>query len=187
MSKLGRLPKAAWVRVQGFFAVASARRASARRLHVVSPKRILVVCYGNIYRSAFVGEFLRDRLSRDVEIRSVGFHQVKGRQSPARHIEMCREFGVRLDRHRSSVITPADLKWADLIVLMDRHNWSALSSLGANPEKLVWLGTLLPGPVEISDPYTLGDEEARRIVGRMRDLSEELIKRIPADRSRHKA
>jgi protein-tyrosine-phosphatase len=178
MSKLGRLSQAAWLRLGSLVAVGTARSASARRIHAASPRRVLVVCYGNIYRSAFIGELLRERLAGEVEVRSVGFHKVEGRPSPERHVEVSREFGVRLDRHRSRLIAPADLEWADLIVLMDRHNWARLTAMGARREKLVWLGALLSGPVEVSDPYTLEDDEARRIVSRLRDLGEELINRI---------
>jgi protein-tyrosine phosphatase len=177
-SLLGRLPKAAWLRLRSVVAVATARSASERRLHSVDPRRVLVVCYGNIYRSAFIGELLRERLAGGVEVRSVGFHKVEGRPSPERHVEVSGEFGVRLDRHRSRLITSADLEWADLIVLMDRHNWARLTAMGAEQDKLVWLGALGSGPVEVSDPYTLADDEARRIVSRLRDLGEELTARI---------
>jgi protein-tyrosine-phosphatase len=134
---------------------------------------VLVVCYGNIYRSAFVGELLKARTAA-VEVRSAGFHPIAGRPSPDRHVQQCREFGVGLEQHRSAVIQRSDVAWADLIVLMDRHNWAALRDLGADEEKLIWLGSLLPGPVEIPDPYTRSDAEARRIVSRLRDAAEVL-------------
>jgi protein-tyrosine-phosphatase len=183
MSSFQRLFAAVWRRLRALSAVITARRASWRRLQAASPKRILVVCYGNIYRSAFVGVFLRDRLGGESEIRSCGFHRVEGRCSPDRHIAVSREYGVDLDAHRSRLIQPSDLQWADVIVLMDRHNWAALTAMGAPAHKLVWLGALLPGPVEVSDPYELGDDEARRVVARMSALAEQLVRAVSGSRA----
>jgi protein-tyrosine phosphatase len=143
-----------------------------------SARKILVICYGNIYRSPFVAELLKARLGGSVEVRSAGFHAVAGRPSPERHVRIAHDYGVRLEHHRSSVASAEDLAWADLIVLMDRHNWAALRHMGAAEDKLVWLGAFAPGPVEIPDPYNRGDEEARRIVERLRDAAELLASRI---------
>lgn len=158
--------------------MATARRASRLRLRRARVSRILVVCYGNIYRSAFVGALLRSRLPAAVEVRSAGFHPVSGRPSPQRHVQVSRRYGVSLENHRSVVVTAADAQWADVIVLMDRHNWAALNALGAATEKLIWLGGLLSGPVEILDPYTLDDRQAELIVARLRDATEQLIATI---------
>jgi protein-tyrosine-phosphatase len=155
-----------------------ARHVSRERLAHARPNHVLIVCYGNIYRSAFVGEFLRNRLAGKVQVRSTGFHSVPGRPSPERHVQMCKRVGISLEHHRSSVIATDDLAWADLIVLMDRHNWAALRHLGADERKLIWLGSLIDGPIEIPDPYTRGDREAEQIVMRMRDAAERLATQL---------
>lgn len=135
-----------------------------------------MVCYGNIYRSAFVGALLSNRLGLRLQVRSVGFHPVSGRLSPQRHVELSRKYGVSLEDHRSAVIKAEDVVWADMIILMDRHNWAALRALGAAEDKMVWLGSVLPGPVEILDPYTMGDAQAEAVVARMRDAAESVVK-----------
>lgn len=173
-----RVLDAAALRARALFALATARNRSRVRLERTSVRKVLVVCYGNIYRSAFVAELLRARLGSLAEVRSAGFHAVAGRPSPQRHVQISLEYGVRLERHRSSVATPEDIAWADLIVLMDRHNWAALRKMGAAEDKLVWLGALTRGPVEIPDPYTRSDEEARQIVVRLRDAAEHLARRL---------
>ena len=58
---------------------------------------------------------------------------------------------------------------------MDRHNWAQLRALGADPVKLVWLGSLAPGSVEIADPYTVNQDDAERIVERLHAASLRLI------------
>jgi len=141
-------------------------------------RRVLVVCYGNIYRSAFVGEYLNTHLAGRCEVRSAGFHATENRPSPPGHVTMSRDFGVDLSGHRSRLIRVADAEWADTIVLMDRHNRAALDALGIDPAKCVWLGALAPGPVEIVDPYRLDEATARAVVSRLEQGSRELVRRI---------
>lgn len=168
---IGRLVRAMRTRWRVRWALATAKEDSARRLLSAPVRRILVVCYGNIYRSAFVGELLKRELPSSFQVRSSGFHKVVGRASPPAHIGMSRGFGVELGAHLSALTTPEDLAWADLIVLMDRHNWAALDAMGAAPEKLFWLGSLLPGQVEITDPYGKEEALARSIVQRLHDAA----------------
>jgi protein-tyrosine phosphatase len=137
--------------------------------------RVLVVCYGNIYRSPFVSVLLQQRLAAGISVRSAGFHAVPNRPSPARHVRSCDRYGVSLAQHRSCVITQADVEWADLIILMDRLHWAALTTMGARKEKLVWLGVLSSGAVEIPDPFNKSDAEADDIVDMLRAATESLI------------
>lgn len=183
MNLFGRLTHAVAVRIESARALATARRDSAARLQRGNAVRLLVVCYGNIYRSAFVGRMLRDRLGAPYEVRSCGFHSVADRPSPERHVRLCSRYGVSLERHRSAVITAEDAAWADLIILMDRHNRAALRALGADEDKFIWLGSLIDGPVEIPDPYKLDDRSAERIVGCMHEATEKLIAHlaVPAE------
>lgn len=155
-------------------ALSDARRRSRDNLRRARPRRLLIVCYGNIYRSAFVAAYLKRRLGGGAEIRSCGFHPVVGRSSPASFVEMAARYDVSLESHRSSVIARDDVDWADVVVLMDRHNWWSLKQLGADETKLVWLGAFTDGDVEIRDPYGLDDREAASILKRMVGASEAL-------------
>ncbi len=159
-------------------AVSGANAATSARLARGAIRRVLVVCYGNIYRSAFIAEYLRQKLGDRLEVRGGGFHRKVGRPSPAPHVRMCAERGVDLEGHRSRCIEAADLEWADTIVLMDRHNWLALDAMGAAPAKLVWAGVLAGGPAEIVDPYGRAEGDARHIVDRLESAAAELARRI---------
>jgi len=146
-----------------------------RNLERGGVKHVLVVCYGNIYRSPFVSLLLQQRLGPKIAVRSAGFHAVPNRPSPSRHVRSCERYGISLAQHRSGVITQADLTWADLIVLMDRLNWAALTRMGAPGDKLAWLGVLAPSGVEISDPFNKSDAEADAIVEKLHAATESLV------------
>ena len=170
----------AW-RIRCRLAALTAGRHSRAVLEAGRPHRLLVVCYGNIYRSPYAARLLGDRLGPVCQVRSRGFHRVADRPSPQAHVEMSLESGVDLRTHRSAILAAADLQWADAIMLMDRHNWQALRKLGADPEKLIWLGAL-DGGAEIADPYGKPDEDARRLMHRVHRCTEALAAAILARR-----
>lgn len=164
-------------------AVATARRDTRANLSAGAFRRILVVCYGNIYRSPFVATRLRQLLGDTAEVRSGGFHPRSERPSPARHVAMSAARGIDLASHRSAVIRPDDVSWADLIVLMDRHNWQALQKIGAPARRLVWLGALDDRPVEIPDPYGLDEQAAHSVLDRLDACSVRLAERAMHERA----
>lgn len=161
-------------------AVWSARERSLAALENDPGRRILVVCYGNIYRSPFVADGLRRALPNEVEVRSAGFHPKPGRAAPSRHVEISRKYGVDLSSHRSTCLGSEELQWPDLIVLMDRHNWQALTAMGVDDDRLVWLGVMDDGSVEIPDPYGQDDATIERIIERLSDCTVRLAERISA-------
>lgn len=154
-----------------WFAVKSCRHDSLRRLHNGPIKRLLVVCYGNIYRSAYVGVALRGTVGSSIEIRSAGFHPKVGRESPERLQRLALANRIDLAGHRSSRVEAADIQWADAILLMDRHNWQDLIRMGARRDCLIWLGALDGGPPEVPDPYNLDDAATQAVVARMQQCS----------------
>ena len=158
----------------------NARRESLKRLQRRRKKKVLVICYGNIYRSAFVAEYVHRRKIPLLEVRSAGLYAQGGRLVPARHLEMSRKFGVDLSSHRSRVVSFNDLAWADLIVVMDRHNWYAVVERGASPDAIIWLGALDGGAIELPDPYLLDDAGAEAVVERLARCSERLTSALEA-------
>ena len=163
---LRKVRTAEWY-LRASLALLFARSSSRSRLAAASPRRLLVVCYGNIYRSAFAGQSLLLQLPPQLEVRSAGFHGVPGRSSPDRHVAMSWMHGVDLTQHRSRVIGVEDIRWAEIVVLMDRKNWIQLRRMGVPSDALVWLGAFSSGPVEIEDPYKMGDAAAARLLDRL--------------------
>lgn len=141
-------------------------------------QRILVLCYGNIYRSPFVERYLNRKLQASTfEIRSAGTYPKPDRPSPEKHITMSQElFGINLAAHRSVVADEELLDWADIIVIMDKHNWAELERYGDNVlKKIVWLGSLSSTGVEINDPYGRDETETLAILNRLQYCTDRLI------------
>ena len=175
---VSRLAVAIWWRARRMTAKAMARRGSEARLRDGPIRQVLVVCHGNIYRSALVGRYLMQHLPDGVSVRSGGCHPVAGRPAPERHVLYSRRYGVDLAEHRSAVIDSSDIEWADTIVLMDSRNWQALMNLGAPRDRLVWLGVLDGAGAEIPDPDRLGDDESAVVADRLHRCARLLVARI---------
>lgn len=138
-------------------------------------QRLLILCYGNIYRSPFLAEYVRARTDGRVQVRSAGFHERIGRPSPPRHVAMSAAYGVALDRHCSSVVTLEDLAWADAIVIMDRHNLDHLQQRRVDERKVLWAGCLAGGDPEIRDPYDLDEQGAEAVVKQLVRCGDRLV------------
>ncbi len=155
---------------------------ASTRLRKLRHGNILVLCYGNIYRSPFV-EYYLNHIKPDIlnlHIKSAGFHNKTGRKSAVDYIEYCKEWGVDLTPHRSGRVSNDLLDWAELIVIMDGHNYKMLTMQGTDvARKVIWLGSLSgKTPVEIVDPYGQTLEKQHHIVKQLATASEALIARV---------
>lgn len=147
-----------------------ARKTSLERVRETRRGKILVLCYGNIYRSPFVARKLADALPPERwKVVSAGFHDRIARPCAPEYVALAQKHGVSLASHLSHRVTERDLREADLVIIMDRKNWDQLHSLAADAEnKVVWIGCALPhGALEVQDPYGRSAAETNRIVGQM--------------------
>lgn len=165
------------------WAVRRARADTGARMQHLAFKRLLVLCHGNIYRSPLVASCLNEALSDSsgAEIRSAGFHPEGGRLPREEFIQEVRDLvGVDLSGHRSRVVDISDVRWADSIIIMDRHNWHRLAKL--DPlclAKVVWLGVFAQtGPAEIVDPYGLPPPEVRQVIDKLVTAAKGFISEI---------
>lgn len=149
------------------YAVARMRaRRHARAVLAARPaRRVLVICYGNIYRSPFVAAQLQAGADMTMEIRSAGFHDREGRAVEPGFIDIARGFGIDLSAHRSRRIHSDDLNWADIVLIMDGHNYRLMQH--HHPESLgktFWLGAVTRlTPILIKDPYKSSPDRQRDI------------------------
>lgn len=134
-----------------------ARQTAAALLKHRPLRKILVVCYGNIYRSPFVEACLRNTCAKaqPLEVRSAGFHPREGRSVKASFQEIAQTFNVDLAPHRSRCLRRDDLDWADLVLIMDGHNYRLMHQrYHSYLSKCVWLGAVSTAtPIVIKDPY----------------------------------
>ncbi len=121
--------------------------------------RVLVVCTGNTCRSPLAAGLLCRDLGPDgarVQVESAGTAAWEGQPATEHSITLAEREGVGLRSHRSRRVTPALVRAADLILVMERGHLAAVQMLGADPERTHVLSEW-PPPGEpsllVSDPY----------------------------------
>lgn len=132
---------------------------------------ILVVCHGSINRSPLSAAVLRKHLPvKGFSVKVAGFVN-PGRRATAKMREQALRLGYSLEEHRSQLVTPQLLSWADKIVYMDGGNLKRLRSFsGFVEEKGVCLGEYCNPPVmRIRDPNFMrrGSEELIAVVDQL--------------------
>jgi len=158
-----------------------AKKDSFKAINKQSPRRILILCYGNICRSPFVERYLQKLFqNRLIQVKSSGFYNIPARPSPTAFIHIAKEAGIDLSDHRSSVIDHRLANWADIIVIMDGKNWNLLIEFDKKlPAKTVWLGAFLDKKdIEIDDPYSKNESQMREIIADLIEASQSLAKQI---------
>lgn len=138
------------------------RRAARQTLRGRAPRSILVVCHGNICRSPFAAAVLRRGLGPlGVRVESAGLVG-PNRAAPPEAVAVAARRGVDLADHRSRLLTPDLVRWADLIVVMDPvQQREVRERFGRAWSDLVVLGDLDPAPLgtrTIRDPVEQGAE-----------------------------
>ena len=88
-----------------------------------APKRILFVCTGNICRSAMAAHLLRHWSAQrglGLEVRSCGTAAESWYEVPDHAQALLAAEGVPPFKHRPSLLTREQLRWADLVLAMTR-------------------------------------------------------------------
>lgn len=159
------------------------RRVARRRVERATPRRILVLCHGNICRSPYAEHALRRRLQESIGpgilVASAGFIGA-GRGSPDGAVRVAALRGVELSSHRSRLVTAPMLRDADLVFVMDVGQAAAARTLsGSHNVRVVLLGDLDPDPIDtrtILDPVERPDEAFVRSYARIDRCISEAVK-----------
>jgi len=135
------------------------RRRAAARVRRRGVRRVLFVCHGNICRSPFAAHAAARKLEarghQGFVVTSAGFIGPGGRPSPPEALAAAAALGVDLTRHRSRLLTPAIVREAELIVVMDARQATDIRRGYGRGSSVVILGDLDPLPVTartIPDP-----------------------------------
>lgn len=117
-------------------------------------KRILVICTGNICRSAMAEGMLKAALPEDTgcEVRSAGLRGLDGEPAHRLAVRVAREHGVDLSSHRARTVDPDTLRKADLILTMEHAHkrWieSKMPALADRVHMMDWGGNRdIPDPM----------------------------------------
>ncbi|MFN8588057.1 MAG: low molecular weight protein arginine phosphatase [Candidatus Eisenbacteria bacterium] len=155
-----------------------------------SSVRVLFVCTGNTCRSplavaALVAE-LGEEASR-VEVGSAGTAALEGQPANGLSREVAKADGLDLSGHRARPVTPAMLRSADFVFVMDALHRVAVEALGA-PRERVHVISEYPAPgdpgMPVSDPFGASKEAYeecwRRIRHHVRRLTPEVKRALAA-------
>lgn len=161
--------------VQRFTGVFTERRERKAIIAASHPERyrslltpdanILLVCYGNINRSALAHCMANQLLPEKTgQFRSSGFHPVGDRQMDYRMQALAEDKGVSVEHFRSSVLTAEQLDWADVVFVMETEH---VKKVGERfPEslaKVLLLGGVDGEAKEIADPYNKAESLYRHV------------------------
>lgn len=107
---------------------------------------------------------LRHLLSADgarVAVESAGTAAWDDQPATEAAVRVAARAGVDISGHRSRRLTPAIVRAADMVLVMERGHLTAVRALGADPERShvlsEWPGPGEPG-LEISDPFGASSE-----------------------------
>jgi glycosyltransferase involved in cell wall biosynthesis/protein-tyrosine-phosphatase len=118
-------------------------------------KRILIVCHGNIIRSAFAARIVAEAVADGpVVIRSAGLEAVPGGPAHPIAIATAGERGVDLTQHAASRIEQHGVEEADVILVMDVGQLVTMRHRFPHARAKTFLLTCLAphGPLDIRDP-----------------------------------
>jgi len=143
------------------------------------PARVLFVCLGNICRSptaeAVLAKLAEERgLGERIEVDSAGTGSWHVGEPPdPRARAAAAERGVTVSG-QARQIEPADFKRFDVLVAMDRSVQRTLERLAPDPQARSKV-RLLPGEVEVPDPYYGPDHGFERVLDLLEKGCAELL------------
>lgn len=123
-------------------------------------RRILVLCLGNVCRSPMAEVLLRARLGEQapgIAVRSAGLQAPVGEPAAADALAIAAAHGLDIAGHRSRQLDPEMLRWAELVLVMEKAQREALIAADPSVSGKVFLLGHWSGE-EIDDPYLLGRE-----------------------------
>jgi protein-tyrosine phosphatase len=146
---------------------------------------LLFVCTANLCRSPMAEQLAHTSLPQaglaDWQVTSAGTWTRDGLRPDHLTLQVIRELGGDLSRHRSRLLREADMVSADLVLVMEANQREALQAeFPAHAAKVHLLSALAGQEFDIVDPSGGALDEYRRVAGQLRDLLTYGLEHIPA-------
>lgn len=132
------------------------------------PKRVLMVCLGNICRSPLAEGIFREIAGDDFVVDSAGtagYHI--GNPPDPRSIAIARKYNIDISLQRCRQFQTSDFSDFDYIFAMDHANYSNIIALARSQQDEAKVALLLEaggmGNIEVPDPYYGGDQGFARV------------------------
>jgi protein-tyrosine-phosphatase len=123
---------------------------------------VLVLCHGNINRSALSGEILKTM--KGLNVVSAGFKN-PGRRAAAKMRIAAKHFAIDLTNHRSQVVTKEQIEAANIVIYMDGGNLKRLREITPLPlpgQQWFCLGEFaVPPRKKIDDPHFIAKDNPK--------------------------
>lgn len=122
-------------------------------------EQVLLICSGNICRSAYAEAQLKKLLGKNdsIKVASRGLFTTPGKPADPMAIEVAKSRGIDLAGHRTQSVSEKDLEEYPLLLLMDDSHRAAIAQRGRKYlAKSVYLGAFgmhHGGPLLIADPF----------------------------------
>jgi protein-tyrosine-phosphatase len=126
-------------------------------------RQVLIVCHGNIIRSAFAARLMQQKLDAigGVRFASAGVEATPGRPPHPIALRIAARHRVDLSRHAASRVSADEVRASDVVFAVDVTQFVTLRSRFPKARHKIFLLTSLAPttPLEIADPI-FGDDHA---------------------------
>lgn len=151
-------------------------------------RKILVVCTGNACRSPMAEGFLKKYFSAEdgFEITSAGISTIGGIPPTSAAVQVMSEQDIDISGYLSTAFDEALARAADLILVMSDIHKDFVRGKVLGIDNKIFLYKEFAGAIctnkNIDDPISQPIAVYRNVCGEIRDLTEEIVKRIRSSR-----
>ena len=105
--------------------------------------KILFVCTGNTCRSpmaqAIAEDYIKKHNIKNIEISSCGIYPETGANASKNAVEVMKELGIDISKHKARQFDANDITDSDIIVVMSPRHMELLSVAGVPEDKIIIL------------------------------------------------